>query len=312
MKLYFDPAAAMACDPIDSLEPIFYRRSMIKNVLIITLFVFLGCIVPALFLLPAQYLGVDLSKMAGADFEVTMGTVIAVLVFSLVSIGFVYVVQRYYHRRPFLDLGFKREWVWGLTWGHLVGFSLAGLTIGLGWTFDETLKAADLQFSSSVPASVSFPTLAGFYLFFLFMLTINSFKEELLFRSYAIENISGKTKSNWPVILIASAIFSAVHLVLEPPTWSAFISRFFFGVFTCQVYVVTRSIWPIVGIHNGSNWLGLTIGENWKMGEILTVTADNEPLTSEPIYGIISRGSAVLVMSVWMYRWSKGRGESEE
>jgi len=279
---------------------------MFKKTLTITILVLLGCVLPGLVIIPAQYFGVDLSELQGADFKVTVGTVVTVLIFSAASVAFVYLVQRYLHRRPFMDLGFKREWVGDLAWGHLVGAVLAGLPIGLGLGLTESIQLDQLQLVNQVPASVGVPTLAGYYLFFIFMLTINSFKEELLFRSYPIENMAGESSANWAVILIASVIFSAVHLVLEPFTWVAFISRFLFGVFTCQVYVVTRSLWPIVGIHNGSNWLSVTFTGNWKMGGLLSVTtgADNVPVDLSPSYSIVSRGLAVVLMCVWMLRRS--------
>ena len=285
---------------------------MLKKILVITVFIFLGVVLPGLVIIPAQYLGVDPNELQGSDFNVNVGTVVTALLFSVGSIAFVYVVQRYYHRKPsFLELGFKRDWVRGLAWGHLVGAALIALPFLL-----VLAPAENVGIISTVPDSVSDMSLVGYYLFFLFMLTLNSFKEELLFRSYAIENIEGEATGNWTVILIASAVFSVVHLVLEPFTWTAFISRFLFGVFTCQVYVVTRSLWPIVGIHNGSNWLAVTCsGEgNWKMGGILTVGEgglDHQPLEIDPIHALATRGLAVAVMYVWMRRWQSQPVEPE-
>ena len=169
----------------------------------------------------------------------------------------------------------------------------------------------NVKVSSAVPETVDALTWMGYYLFFLFMLTLNSFKEELLFRSYPIENLKEKTTGIWTIILSASIIFSIVHHMLEPFTWTAFISRFLFGVFTCQVYIVTRSLWPIIGIHNGSNWFLITFSDagNWKLGGLLLLTTgvDNQPLEIDSLYFLMSRGVAVIIMYLWMRKWNHSK-----
>ncbi|MEE2751675.1 MAG: CPBP family intramembrane glutamic endopeptidase [Myxococcota bacterium] len=265
---------------------------------------FLGVVLPGLVMIPAEYLGVNPAELQGRNFRISVGTVTTILLFSAGSIGFVYLVQRYYHRRSLLDLGFARRWVGGLAWGHLIGALLSGLPLGLALGLAE-----DVQFSSTIPDSVGVQSLAGYFLFFLFMLTLNSFKEELLFRSYPIENMAGESAGNWTVILLASAIFSFVHLFLEPFTWMAFINRFLFGVFTCQVYVATRSLWPVVGIHNANNWVVVTffMGE-WRMGGFVSLTqgAEGVPFEPSPMYGIVSLALAVGLMVLWMQRERNG------
>ena len=272
---------------------------MLKRVSLIALLVLIGTVLPGLVLIPAQYLGVDPSELQGSGFKLTLANALTILVFSGAMIVFVYLVQRYIHRQPFLALGFKRAWAGDLAKGHLIGGLLAGLPLG-----GALWMAEDVHISSAIPPETGGMLLTGYVIFFLFMLTLNSLKEELLFRSYPLENIGEASTSTWATILIASVIFSLVHLVLEPFTWTAFISRFLFGVFTCQVYLATRSIWPIVGIHNGSNWVYITVSANWKMGGVLSVTEGPEALAfeSDPIYSIISRTLAVIICAWIMHR----------
>lgn len=277
---------------------------MFKTIFVITLFMFLGTVLPGLILLPAQYLGVDLSELQGADFNLTFVNATLVLIFSGGMVAFVYVVQRFYHRRSFWDLGFKREWVGPLIKGHLIGALIVAVPFGFGLALSE-----NVQVSNAIPASAGTLTVAGTFLFFLFMLTLNSFKEELLYRSYPLENIGGESMSAWTTILIASVIFSVVHLVLEPFTWAAFVYRFLFGVLVCQFYLGTRSIWPIVGIHNGVNWFQMTFTGNWKMGGFLSVTvgAENTAFSMDSTHSIVSLTIAIVVYE-WIRRKSGGYG----
>ena len=102
---------------------------------------FLGCILPGLVIIPAQYLGVNPSDLQGAGFKVTIGTVVTALLFSVLSIAFVYLVQRYYHRTPsFLKLGFKREWIRGLVWGQLIGAALIAFPFILLLSLTENVQ----------------------------------------------------------------------------------------------------------------------------------------------------------------------------
>lgn len=268
---------------------------MLKNTLIITVFVFLGTVLPGLFVLPAIALGVDPTELQGGGFNPSFLNIMTVLAISGGMIAFVYAVQRYFHRGSFWDLGFKKEWVSDMVKGHLIGAVLTSMPIG--WFL---LQSEDVQVVSSLPDSVGAMTVVGYYIFFLFMLQLNSFKEELLFRSYPIENIEGESISSWTTILIASAIFSVVHLVLEPFTWGAFVYRFLFGVLACQIYVATRSLWMVVGIHSGFNWVSATFSGNWKLGGLLAVTnsdgTEAELSSQTPVI-------VVLVVAIGVYEW---------
>ncbi len=272
---------------------------MLKNILIITVFVFLGTVLPGLLVLPAIALGVDPSELQGGGFNPSFLNVMTVLAISGGMIAFVYVVQRYFHRGSFWELGFKREWVADMLKGHLIGAVLMGVTIG--WTL---LQSEDVRLVSAVPDSVGAMSVVGYYLFFLFMLQLNSIKEELLFRSYPLENIEGESISSWTTILIASAIFSVVHLVLEPFTWSAFFYRFLFGVLACQFYVATRSLWLVVGIHSGFNWVSITFSGHWKLGGLWAVTnsdgSEAELNTRIPV-------TVVLLVAIAVYEWLQRR-----
>ena len=244
---------------------------MLKRTLFIFMVMIIGCVFPMIVLIPAQYLGVDLSTLQGSKFVVSFTTVSIIMAYTAINIGIVYFFQVFYHRRPFSELGFRRDWLRPTIMGHLLGIALEVILVGL-----TMLYTGITSFKWAVPEDVSVLSIVSYYSFFLVMLFLNSLKEEVLFRSYVIETFGEYQKGKWLVIVISSILFSVIHLVLEPPTLHSFIYRFLFGVFACQLYFMTRSIWFIIGVHSGWNWIVLTFEGNWKLGGIFEMDLGDE------------------------------------
>lgn len=271
---------------------------MAKSVFVVSIAVILCSFGPLLILIPAQYFGVDPAELQGSKFVLSVPNVLFIVAYSAASIGLLYLIQRFYHRRSFLELGFKREWVGGLVKGHLLGLGLVALAHGLALLVDGLES-----FKWNIPDDVNGSSFALYYLFFLVMLTLNSLKEEVLYRSYAIEALRDEAGSKWLTIFIVSALFSLVHLVLEPPTLGAFTYRFLFGVFACQLYVASGSLWLLIGVHNGWNLWFATFGSDWKMGGLFEMKLAGE---AQP-YIII-----VLLLVVAALAWRDRSAPSEQ
>ena len=105
-----------------------------------------------------------------------------------------------------------------------------------------------------------------FLAWFLFTLILNSFNEELIYRAYPFENLQ-KGLAPILIVILSAAVFSGMHFVIEPPSLSRFLYRFFFGTLAGLIYIRRRSLTSIVGLHTGWNLVALGISDSdWKIG----------------------------------------------
>jgi membrane protease YdiL (CAAX protease family) len=226
-------------------------------------FVMLVCtlLVIPIFLL-IQALNIDPSSLQGIYFEVTFINTFLVLLFSGAVIGLIFLVQKFIHKKPIRTLGFSGEFKRNFIWGHIFG-----LLIGLIYISIIFLKAPVANVTYAVSENTSLFELADYYIFFfIFLLTLNSLKEELVYRAYPLEQLMNNKNILPYVIIVAALLFSLFHHFLEPFTWGAFVNRFLVGILTGILYSLSRSIWGIIGFHNGINLAEITFSGNWKIG----------------------------------------------
>lgn len=191
------------------------------------------------------------------------------LVYEALLALFVFAPQRVIHRRPFLDLGFRAPALRHLVIGFAVGVAV--------WVAP---LMADLMTGSriiewSVPAGVSALTLIGYYCFFFVFLTANSFGEELVHRCYPIEQFRGRPAMMMVAIMVSTLVFAAMHFIIGEFSVGRFMGLVGSACFLSYVYVYYRSIWLIIGLHNASNFVPFTLGGNWKMGGLITLSGES-------------------------------------
>jgi membrane protease YdiL (CAAX protease family) len=244
-----------------------YRFSLSVRLLIV-LIVTLMAVLTTLGVLPlARLMDVDPSTLQGAGFRPNFKTMTIGILYSASQFLLIWLVMRFIHRKNFLSLGFKRLFWRFFLIGTAIGMAMAVAEIGL-----NSLIGGNVSIEWNVPEGTPFYTVTGYFLlWFLFLLTLNSLKEELVFRAYPIEMFNDQPKAMVWVILFASLIFAAVHHIIEPFTLSAFLSRFSIALVFCFAYYRWRSIWLIVGIHNGTNFVGFLLGGHWKSGGLFSL-----------------------------------------
>ena len=67
-------------------------------------------------------------------------------------------------------------------------------------------------------------------------------------------------------------MFSLMHFLIETPGWPRFFYRFFFGVLAGLLFLRGKSLWLIVGLHTGWNFIALSVGDSdWRNGTILNL-----------------------------------------
>jgi len=179
--------------------------------------------------------------------------------------------MRFVHRRRFGELGFRGPVLLPLLAGTAVGLVIELVNTGV-----VCLAGSDVHLASNIPTGAAAGSVIGYFLLFLlFLLTLNSLKEELVFRAYPIEQFNDHPGAMVPVLVFVSLVFAAVHHVIEPFRWAAFLSRFSIALLFAYVYFRWRSIWLITGLHNGLNLLGFLLIGHWKSGGLLKLTYES-------------------------------------
>lgn len=275
-----------------------YRYSPLARIIILLL-VTLAAILTTLGVLPlARLMNVNPSMLQGAGFQPTFKVMVIGISYSLSQFVIIWMVMRFIHRRSFLSLGFTRPF-----WKPFLG----GTAIGIGMAITEIgtncLIGGDVSIAWNVPAGTPFMTVAAYFLLWvLFLLTLNSLKEELVFRTYPIELFNDKPNATSWVILFISLIFAAVHHVIEPFTLSAFLSRFSIALVFGYAYYRWRNIWLIVGIHNGTNFVGFLLGAHWKSGGLLSLDYSSP---SSGVTIVVDLAVKLTALALLIYFWRK-------
>jgi membrane protease YdiL (CAAX protease family) len=250
----------------------------------------------------ATKLVVEIYRRSGrdpADLRVTSGKYTfavfsTVIILYIIETGLVYFAQVYFHGHPFTSLGFDSEIFRGLiagTCGGTLVFSLPKLI--------AFVMAQERQFRSAFPRDETSLHVAGIFSLLLFGLLTNSFIEELVFRAYPIEQLSVKSLNAGLVILISALLFSLIHHVIEPFSLQAFLRRFLIGVVYGELYVLSNSIWLLIGVHTGSNIAALMYSGKWRIGGIFHIVHDRPEL--EITLGYVLGVSVILGLGLLAY-----------
>jgi membrane protease YdiL (CAAX protease family) len=282
------------------IPPTRYRLPVPLRMLVILLVV-IGAVLTVLGGLPlARLLGVEPSQLQGAGFEPTLKTMTLVLIYSASQFLLIWLVMRFVHRRRFGTLGFR---------GPILVPLLVGTTIGLAIKLVDTglvcAAGRHVRLASNIPPEATAAAVVGYFLLsFLFLLTLNSLKEELVFRTYPIEQFNDHPRAIVFVLVFVSLVFAAVHHVIEPFRISVFLSRFSIAMLFSYVYFQWRSIWLVAGLHNGMNLIGFMLVGQWKAGGLLKLIY--EP-PSPAVDIAIDLGIKILVLGVIHLVWKRTR-----
>ncbi len=280
--------------------PSSYRLPVPVRLLVILL-VAVGVILTILVVLPlARILGVELSQLQGAGFEPTPRTLTIVLLYSASQFLLIWLVMRFVHHRRFGTLGFRGPIILPLLVGTAIGLVIELVNTGL-----LCAAGSGVHLESNIPPEATAASVVGYFLLFLlFLLTLNSLKEELVFRAYPIEQFNDHPRAIVPVLVFVSLVFAAVHHVIEPFRMAAFLSRFFIAMLFSYVYFQWRSIWLIVGLHNGMNLIGFLLVGHWKSGGLLKLSY--EP-PSQAVEVAIELGVKIIALGVIHLVWQRIR-----
>jgi membrane protease YdiL (CAAX protease family) len=249
-------------------KPSKYNMNVYLRIPII-LAVLLTIVFSALGVLPlAKLLGVEPSQLQGSGFEPTPGTLLIVIIFSASQFLIIWLAMHFIHKQPFKCLGFRRPILKPL----LVG-TVAGFVIEISKYLTKLIFATNASLEWNVPAEAELlKVLIYFLLWLVFLLTLNSIKEELVFRAYTIEQFNDYPNALIWILIGVSLLFAAIHHIIQPFTLTAFLSRFSIALLFSYVYFRWRSIWLVSGFHNGANIVGTMLFGNWKAGGLFDLS----------------------------------------
>lgn len=271
-----------------------YRRIIVISFVLVISFISILLGFPI-----AKLMGIDPSDFMGSNFQPTVKTLTVIVAFAATQFLLIWMVIRLFHKKPLKGLGFK---------GPILFPLLIGTGIGILWQAFAYLlihvTGGAISIALIIPKEVSVITMISYLLLnVLFLLTLNSLKEELVFRTYPIEQFNDHPQLMIPVIVIVSLVFAAVHHILLPFQIDDFIYRFTVALVLSFVYYRWRSIWLISGLHNGLNLLNNLTSGNYKMGGLTDLTIANDPSKGMTI--IIDVAVAIVIIIIFNYIWNK-------
>ena len=154
------------------------------------------------------------------------------------------------------------------------------------------LNANTITFTDVIPEDVSLLSHAGYYIYFIIsLILLNSFVEELVTRAYPIEKLR-KHINPHIIFIIMGIIFTGGHFFTRDFNLGYCLSLFIYSYTFSLLYHYSNSIWLVIGMHGGINWVAFSFfGTNWKLGALVNVEIAGMPQWiasyTQPIIGVI-------------------------
>lgn len=276
-----------------------YRINVYLRILIVIVVLIVSVLSIVIALPLAELLNLELSELQGNGFNPTLKTLTVIILYASFQFFLIWLVMRLIHRKAIVVLGFR---------GPILFPLLIGTIIGMLWQSIEYLlqhlSGSNINIEFSIPNDVSVLTITAYLLLnVLFLLTLNSLKEELVFRTYPIEQFNDHPRLMIPLIIIVSLVFAGVHHILSSWNLADFVSRFTIALVLSFVYYRWRSIWLISGLHNGLNLLVYLTGGNYKMGGLLKLSMGNDP--SQVVSIAVDFMVAIILILAFSYIWKR-------
>ncbi|MDL1974980.1 MAG: CPBP family intramembrane metalloprotease [Deltaproteobacteria bacterium] len=276
-----------------------YRLKVPFRILIVTIVLLVSTLSIVIALPLAELLNLDLSELQGPGFNPTVKTLTVIVLYASFQFLLIWLVMRLVHKKSIKTLGFNGPVLKPLLFGTAIGVLMQAIEYALFSMF-----GSGVSFNFSIPADVNILAFIGYLLLnILFLLTLNSLKEELVFRTYPIKQFDDHPNLMIPLLVLVSLIFAAVHHVLEPFSLDAFASRFSIALLLSFVFYKWRSIWLISGVHNGLNLLVNLTGGNYKLGGLFDFNVETDPSPTMRI--VINVALPIIFILLFNHIWKR-------
>jgi hypothetical protein len=219
----------------------------------------------------------------------------------------VYLVVRFLHKQPFVELTTSRK---KTDWGRVFfGFGLIAIT---------TLAVTGLDYYNNPEDYVLQFDLVPFLILAVIaviMIPLQTSFEEYLFRGYLMQGIGVLAKNKWLPLVITSVIFGGLHLAnpevdkLGNVIMIYYIGTgFFLGIMT----LMDEGMELALGFHAGNNLIAaLLVTADWTVFKTNSVLKDiSEPSAGfDVIAPVLILYPIFLLIMAWRYKWRDWGGK---
>jgi uncharacterized protein len=143
----------------------------------------------------------------------------------------------------------------------------------------------------------------------LLLLPLQSGSEEFLIRGYLVQGIAARTRSNFWVIVISSAVFAVMHgvnpEVKEFGFWRVIPQYFLFGVFLAIIALMDNGIEMGIGLHSANNIVASVLVTS-KSSALQTPALfyEKETHLAEQYWSFLIAAFLCLLLFKFMCRWN--------
>lgn len=252
-----------------------YKEKLWLKIVTVTLVVLLSVAIMLPLVKIAELFGINIRENTGLNFKVTFGNVFFFFLYGGCSIVIIWLAQKYIHKKRLSELGFQ-----GKIWlPSLIGFLVGAVLVSITYII-LILNAESVTITNVIPKDVPLLTYVGYYIYFFVGFVIwNSLIEELATRAYPIQRLK-KHINPHIIFTIMGLIFAVGHFFLNDFNIGYFLSLFMFSYIFSLIYYYSDSIWLVVGMHSGINWIGFTFmgtSSNWKLGALYNTELSSIP-----------------------------------
>ena len=219
----------------------------------------------------------------------------------------VYLVVRFLHKQPFVELTTSRK---KTDWGRvLFGFGLITVTTLVVTILDYYSNPDDyvLQFDL-----VPFLILA---VIAIIMIPLQTSFEEYLFRGYLMQGIGVLAKNRWLPLVLTSVIFGGLHLANPEVDKLGNIIMIYYigtGFFLGIMTLMDEGMELALGFHAGNNLItALLVTADWTVFKTNSILKDiSEPSAGfDVIAPVLILYPIFLLIMAWRYKWRDWGGK---
>ena len=180
------------------------------------------------------------------------------LFMTIIGIIFTLVYVKFLERRPFKSMGFvKKGFIKQYFSGFFIGILMITVPVVILGQFN-----GNIVFNEDINYKILTVYLFGFL--------VQGASEEIMVRGYLLTSLAKTTKTFW-AILISSIGFAVLHLLNPGLTILALSNLTLFGIFAALLFLRTKNIWAICGLH--SSW-------NFFQGNVFGIEVSGQSLTT--------------------------------
>jgi len=277
-----------------------YKKHLAFKILMVVIVVLSSVAIMLPLMQLAAIFGINVRENTGINFKPDFGSIFFFFLFGILSIIIIWLAQKYIHQKPLRELRFSSKIGRDLFFGFLLGIIIVAIINIIYGLSAETIEYIPI----TVPDNISVVSYIGYYIYFIIGFIVwNSFIEEFGMRVYPIEKLKNYINPHI-IFVIMGIIFALGHFIAREFDTHYFISLFGFSYVFSLLYFYSRSIWLVVGVHSGVNWINFTFfGTNWKMGALYNIEISNFPTW---IYEYTSIIIYLILLGIFIFLNKKG------